>query len=214
MSSETPICNDVTDNTVMHPTCRELLRTWDRLRAEKSAPRRADITLRDLKSIAPWVCILQREPSKPAYTWRLAGSAISETWGRKLTGKHAFADWRSFDRETMVRALDAVVGMKQPAVGRFIAYSFSGSEVGFEFAAVPVVARNGSDIHVMAAISAVRDLRTGLCDPLVDFRVRQLRVLWNDDIATRPAIPHHQPTSIHVNRINSSFLRVINGGKS
>ena len=124
-------------------------------------------------------------------------------------------DWPSFDRETIVRGLDTVVGMKQPCVGRFLARSFGGREVGFEFAAVPVIASDGEEIHAMATFATFRDHRDQSGDPLVDFEIRRIRILWSDQLPGTPALTAAPACGNQdVRRINSSFLRVIDGGKA
>jgi hypothetical protein len=213
MSGTTKIINNVYDEMIMHPTSRELLRTWERIRGEEAAPLRTDITMRDLVAIIPWTCILHRDPHKMSYMYRLAGSAVCETLGRQLTGTTAFDDWSNFDRETVVRGLDTVVGMKQPCVGRFLAYSFGGREVGFELAAVPVISANGRDVHALTTISPFRDSHGIAADPLVKFQVRKIRILWSDQLPGKP-VSTPASSSDEVRRINSSFLRVIEGGKA
>lgn len=213
MSGTNQIFNNVSDNTVMHPTSRKLLRTWERIRGEEAAPLRTDITMRDLVAIVPWTCILARDPHKMSYMYRLAGSALCETIGRQLTGTMAFDDWSNFDRETIVRGLDTVVGMKQPCVGRFLAHSFRGREVGFELVAVPVISANGRDVHALTTIAPFRDARGVTPDPLVEFKVRKIRVLWSDQLPGKPVCTPAS-SSDEVRRINSSFLRVIEGGKA
>jgi len=213
MSGTNQIFNNATDDIVMHPTSRKLLRAWERIRGEEAAPPRTDITMRDLEGIIPWTCILARDLHKMSYVYRLAGSAVCDTMGRQLTGTTAFDDWSNFDGETIVRGLDTVVGMKQPCVGRFLAYSFSGREVGFELIAVPVISANGRDIHALTTIAPFRDARGVDPDPLVKFQVRKIRILWNDLLPGEP-VSTPASSSDEVRRINTSFLRVIDGGKA
>jgi hypothetical protein len=51
-------------------------------------------------------------------------------------------------------------------------------------------------------------------DPLVDFEIRRIRILWSDHLPGTPAAVATPYSSQDVHRINSSFLRVIDGGKS
>lgn len=213
MSGTSQFFNDDPDDTVMHPTSRELFRTWERIRGEEAAPLRSDVTMRELIAIVPWVSILHRDLHKMSYVYRLAGSAVCETMGRQLTGTTAFNDWPNFDRETIIRGLDTVVGMKQPCVGRFLAHSFGGREVGFELAAVPIMAADGADVHALVTIAPFRDARGIVTDPLVGFQVRKIRILWSDQLPGKP-ISRPISSSDEVRRINSSFLRVIDGGKA
>jgi len=213
MSGTNQFFNDDPDYTVMHPTSRELFRTWERIRGEEAAPLRSDVSMRELIAIVPWVSILHRDLYKMSYVYRLAGSAVCETMGRQLTGTTAFDDWPSFDRETIIRGLDTVVGMKQPCVGRFLAHSFGGREVGFELAAVPIMSANGEDVHALVTIAPFRDAHGIVEDPLVGFKVRKIRILWSDQLPGKP-ISRPISCSDEVRRINSSFLRVIDGGKA
>jgi hypothetical protein len=213
MSGNTDIFNKHPDELAMHPTSRQLLRTWERIRAERDAPMRSEMTIRDLAAIVPWTCVLNRDVHNMSYQFRLAGSAVCDVWGRQLTGTEAFSDWSTFDRETMVRALDTVVGMKQPCVGRFLAHSYGGREIGFEFAAVPVISANGTHIHALATFAPFKRFGVTNADPLVEFQVRRIRILWSDQIPGQPAsVP--ASSSADVRRLNTSFLRVIDGGKS
>lgn len=213
MSGNTDTFNKAQDNGVIHPTSRELFRAWERTRGAKSAPMRSQMTMSELTGIVPWVCILHRDPNRMSYVFRLAGSAVCDIWGRQLTNTVAFQDWPGFDRETIVRALDTVVGMKQPCVARFVAHSFGGREVGFEFTAVPVLAANGSDVHAMVTIAPFRDRRGREADPLVDFQIRKIRILWSDELPGEP-VRSNTFSNDDVKRMNTSFLRVIDGGKS
>ncbi|MGB7205712.1 MAG: PAS domain-containing protein [Anderseniella sp.] len=212
MSGNTNTFNTDPDNGVIHPTSRQLFRTWERLRGENSAPLRSQMTISELSAIIPWVCILHRDLDRMSYVFRLAGSAVCDIWGRPLTQSVAFQDWSSFDRETIVRALDTVVGMKQPCVARFVAYSFGGREVGFELLAVPVLAANGKDVHAMLTIAPFRDRRGLEADPLVDFQIRKIKVLWTDELPGEP-VRTKAFSNDDVKRMNTSFLRVIDGGK-
>lgn len=213
MSGNTSIFNTQADDTVMHPTNRELLRSWERIRGARNAPLRSEMTMRALSSIVPWTCVLSRDPHKMSYMFRLAGSAVCDIWGKQLTGTVAFADWPTFDRETMLRALDTVVGMKQPCVGRFLAHSFGGNEIGFEFTAVPVISANGTTVHALMTFAPFKRKNALQADPLVDFKVRRIRILWSDQIPGQPVtVP--ASSSADAERFNTSFLRVIDGGKS
>ena len=66
MASKTNIFNNGPDESAMHPAGRTLLRTWERVRGEQSAPNRTDLTMRDLANILPWVCVLHRDPEQCA----------------------------------------------------------------------------------------------------------------------------------------------------
>jgi hypothetical protein len=216
MASNTHIFNNGPEEAAMHPVSRTLLRKWERIRGERNAPLRTDMSIRELSDIVPWVSTLARDTDNLAYTWRLAGTGICETWGRPLTGRPAFADWPTFDRDTIVRGLDTVVGMKQPCVGRFLARSFGGREVGFEFAAVPVVAEQADTevVQALTTFATFRDRRDLSGDPLVDFEIRRIRILWSDQLPGTPAAVAAAYSSNDVRRINTSFLRVIDGGKA
>jgi hypothetical protein len=212
MSGTTNDIDTGPDDAAMHPTSRKLLRTWERIRGERNAPDKSDMSMRELREILPWTCILHRDPVRFSYTFRLAGTAVCDIWGRQLTGSTAFHDWPNFDRETIVRGLDTVAGMKQPCVARFLAHSFGGREVGFELTAVPVMSADGTEVHALATIAPFRDRRGIQADPLVEFEIRCIRILWSDQL------PGSAPAAVvssndDIRRLNTNFLRVIEGGK-
>lgn len=213
MSGTINFYNDDADDTILHPTSRKLLNTWERIRGEHTTPSRSAISMRDLAPILPCTCILQRDPRNMSYVYRLAGSAVCKMTGRQLTGTTAFHDGSDFDRETIVRTLDTVIKMKRPCISHFVAQSFSGRELSLEFAAVPVVSADGMDIQVLATMAPFMDVCALPSDPLVQFHVRMTRILWGDQQPGKPV-----STTLCGNddnrRINSGFLRVIEGGKA
>jgi len=213
MSGTTQIYNDVADDATLHPTSRKLFNTWERIRGDRTAPSRSAISMRDLSAILPSTCILQRDPHHMSYVYRLAGSAACKMAGRQLTGTTAFDDGSDFDRETIVRTLDTVVAMKRPCIAHFVAQSFSGREISFEFAAVPVISADEEEVQILATMAPFLDARALNADPLVQFHVRMTRILRGTRLPGKP-VSIALGDSEDNRRIKSGFLRVIEGGKT
>ncbi len=213
MSGTTQFYNDVADDAILHPTSRKLFNTWECIRGENPAPSRSAISMRDLAAILPWTCILQRDPQNMSYVYRLAGSAACKMTGRQLTGTTAFNDGSDTDRETIVRSLDTVVAKKRPCIAHFVAQSFSGRELSFEFAAVPVISADDTDVQVLATMAPFLDARGLSADPLVQFHVRMTRILWGNQLPGKPVSTAHCCNDDN-RGIQTGFLRVIEGGKT
>jgi hypothetical protein len=86
---------------------------WSRLRSGREVPDQADIDPRALKRMLSHVFILDaRDCARPSY--RLAGTALCERFGRELRDTSFFAHWESEAREPLVRVLARSLRTSQP----------------------------------------------------------------------------------------------------
>jgi len=191
---------------VMHPGSRQLFCYWERIRGEASAPPRSRIDLKEITRIVPWLALMEPAPGNQSYLWRLAGTGICRLWGRELTGRDVLEDWRPNGRNSLMKALDGVVGAHQPFVARFSAGSLDGDEVGIEVLALPVFKDTRRQPYVLASLMPFREPQWSGESPLVSFALSSLRVIWTEPLPgeeTRTLLPEGRPRG---------FLRIINGG--
>ena len=200
---------------ILHPTSRSFFRHWEAVRGERPMPARPDIDLAALAPILPWLCILERDPRRRVYTWRLAGTGVCRLWGKELTGREMLAGWDGFERETMTRLLDSVSATHQPCAARFRARSFGGEELGIEMMAVPVLACRpaGDEVQVLAALAPFRDPHWLGRDPLVSFQLARVRVLWTSAMPEADAAMFRLPALAGAAG-PAARLRVIDGGRT
>ena len=198
---------------ILHPGSRTLFRHWEMVRGEDSAPVRSELKLHQLHTILPWLCVLERHPLKQSYSWRLAGSGICRLLGTDPTGTRALAGWPQFERETVVRGLDGVVGALQPCVARIKAVSGHGEAIGFEFLALPVQADGTNTIQVAGCFMPFGEPEWFGREVLTGFELSSLRMIWTEPVpgakisALRPV--NHAPSG----RPAGPFV-LINGGLS
>ncbi len=191
---------------VMHPGSRQLFCYWERIRGEASAAPRSAIDLKDITRIVPWLALLEPAPGNHSFLWRLAGTGICRLWGRELTGREVTENWRSNNRDCLMKALTGVVTAHQPFVARFVARSLDGDEVGIEVLALPVAKDGRREPQVLACLMPFREPAWSGESPLMSFALSSLRVIWTEplpDAETRTLLPQGRPRG---------FLRVINGG--
>ena len=85
-----------TPEEILHPGSRALFRYWEALRGEMSAPPRDWLDLRKIRSLVPFLFMIERKPGRD-YVWRLAGTKVCRLWSMELTGKRWRTIWSSED---------------------------------------------------------------------------------------------------------------------
>ncbi len=196
---------------IMHPTSRSLFRFWEGSRGELPAAKKQQLNLKKVASILPSLCILERNPLKQTYKWRLAGTAINKLWGHEVTGQELFTNWQDFERQTIANGLDMVIATMQPCVVRFKATNTLGGEIGIEFLALPIQDEKSGAIQILGAVVPFRAPDWLGTTKLIQFEISTIRKIWTDSLPSK----HQQTTPADYKRSQnntSPFLKVINGG--
>jgi hypothetical protein len=167
---------------ILHPLSRALFRYWEKVRGERSAPDRRDIDLKEIREIVRWLCILEREPVRQCYRWRLAGTGICRIFGRELTGDSVFRQWDRFEQQMLSGMLDQVIGTLQPSVSRIRAVTLSGEQLGLELIALPMLPERGMVPHIFGALIPFREPDWLGADPLTSFSLSAVKVIWTEPI--------------------------------
>lgn len=197
---------------IMHPSSRKLFRFWESARGENAAPIKQELELKKIAQILPNLCILERERHKPAYIWRLAGTATCNLWGTQLTGSSFSDGWADHEQQSLASALDMLLVTSQPFVARFRAVSQQGSEIGIEMIAFPIQDKNSGCIQVLCLVVPFHTPDWLGSDQLNHFELSTLRNFKIDEIPGNTT----QTTKIgSFPKIGKKlpFLRVIDGGK-
>jgi len=210
-TSETTGTTSIPDE-ILHPGSRGLFRYWEALRGEASAPVRQQIDLKQIRHIVPWLALMERAPDSQVYTWRLAGTGVCTIWGREITGREVFDRWGAFERESIARALDAVVGQHQPSVARLKGRNRAGETIGFELLALPVIAADGATTQVFASVVPFRQPEwLGLME-LTEFELCSLRSIWTEPVPGRAVAGATRQLAASP-RLRNAMFRVIPGGR-
>ena len=190
---------------ILHPGSRSLFGYWNRLRADRRAPRRQEIDLRPIAAILPSVGIIERRTGARRHCWRLAGTGIARLWGDGLTGTAVAADWPDVYHRALVRALDGVCDQSQPFVARLKAVSANGDAVGIELLAVPVEAGEAS-VQTLCTVSVFREPCWLGRVPLVAVELSALTAIWLGPL------PDEIPPG-HGRLASATRFRLIQGGR-
>lgn len=198
---------------LLHPGSRAVLRYWELIRGERSVPTRSDLDLRKIANIVPWLCILERNPVRQAYRWRLAGTGICLLWGRDLTGGEFLDEWRAAERPLFGGVLDRVIATLQPCVARSQAISLDGSAVKIEMLGVPIRSSASNQVQILGAILPLEDPRWLGHVPVHSLVLESASLIWTEPIPGAPAGLLSSPRTAPGEPANAAFT-VIQGGKS
>jgi len=210
IESETPI--PVPTLPDLHPGSRALFRHWEAIRGERSVPSRSDLDLRRITDIVPWLFILERNPVRQAYRWRLAGTGIGLLWGRELTGGEFLDEWRAHERPGFGAILDRVVAELQPCIARAHAMSIDGDWVKLELLGVPIRTTASNQVQILGTVLPLENPKWLGHVPLDSLSLQNTKLIWTEPIPGAPPglLPASPPSSLEP--ANTPFT-VIQGGK-
>ncbi len=197
---------------LLHPGSRALFRHWETIRGERSVPCRSDLDLRKITDIVPWLCILERNPVRQAYRWRLAGTGIGLLWGHEPTGGEFLEEWREHERPGFGAILDRVVAALQPCIARAQAMSIDGDWVRLEMLGVPIRSSASNQVQILGAILPLENPKWLGHVPLDSLSLQSAKLIWTEPIPGAPAglLPASRPLPPEP---GSTAFTVIQGGK-
>lgn len=198
-----------TPEEILHPGSRALFRYWEAVRGEMSAPPRDWLDLQKIRSLVPFLFMIERTPTR-GFAWRLAGTKVCELWGMELTGMPAMAQGERFERETVTRLLDGVIDDHQPFVLRFRLSSAKGMTVAAEFVGAPLRARNNAATYVFGVIMPFREANWPRHDSVTTFELSAARTIWTEPV---PGVADAEPHRMHRANLPQAF-QIINGGRA
>ena len=76
------------NNDPNDPLLAELLTYWERKRADRPMPRRADLDPAEIPSLLPHLRLTEVVEGGKRFRYRLVGTAIVEAYGNEHTGRH------------------------------------------------------------------------------------------------------------------------------
>lgn len=138
----------------VHPNSRMLLRAFDQMRGERTAPRREDLDLKQMRRLVPSLFIAEQAASSGDFRWRLAGTSVSALFGREVTGSSVSGGWNRQDSERIRRVLSGVCGTHRPDLLRMRFMTDRGQWILAQMAAVPLMAADGLTTQVLGGLFA------------------------------------------------------------
>jgi hypothetical protein len=141
----------------VHPNSSMLFRAFEKMRGERSAPRREDLDLKQIRKLVPGLFIAEHCASSGDFRWRLAGTAVSALMGHEVTGSLVAEGWDGFDGNTIRRFLAGVSGTHQPGLLRMRFMTDRGQWIMAEMFAVPLMAADGLSTQVLGGLFTFPD---------------------------------------------------------
>jgi len=159
-----------------------LLRIWQGLKGEHTAAFRGDLDLRQLPRLVQWLFIA--EPGREGgFTWRLAGTGITQFLGHEVTGSDLLAGWDRFERGVIGRSLAAVAQRHDCALLRLRYLSDRGEAAEAEMLALPMLARDRESTHVLGGLFPKTDTPLRPYQRLAPSQIGTARLLGEDDLS-------------------------------
>ncbi|MEM9046311.1 MAG: PAS domain-containing protein [Pseudomonadota bacterium] len=177
---------------MLHTQTRALFSYWDRLRAGRTLPFRAEIDPRDMDCDARNLFILE-SVGEGNVRFRLAGSAIADSFGMDLRGMSIRSIMSGRSRESIVALIDEVLA--EPGVGYARLVEDTETGTSWEILLLPLKSDFGAVDRVIGALNPISGApsKAGVTVGMLKFQI--------DEMSIRPVNhPVPQP-SLHESRI-------------
>ncbi len=165
-----------------HSHTRKLYDYWDSLRLSRSAPLRSELDPRSIKPLLTNMFILQRV-SDVAYTYRLAGTAMCQQFGRELRDENFLDIWRANEAASIKSLFQSITDDKTAAVvGVTVTYDDE-TEASMEYLFLPVRLDSTREIRIIGCCSVLDTAEYKPGRTIARHEVASLRLLWPDNVS-------------------------------
>ncbi len=188
-----------------HPSVRALHAYWDRLRAGRAAPERAEIEPSQIGRLLGDVFLLENSEN-PRYAVRLAGTRLCALIGHELRGRSFGAFFAADDRPTLFGLLEGVADGQMPAVASLTGETDDDRSLDLEMILLPLRHRGKTHARMLGGIVPLDvPYWTGTA-PIARLRIKSLRMLVSEDADGADFTGLRRP--------GAARLRVVQGGLS
>lgn len=196
---------DQSSGQILHPGSRKLFRYWEALRAERPCPERSEINLRNIADIMPNLVILEKNPTKNLWIYRLAGSELCELMQANQTGQDGLSGWDNFERDIISKSWAVSQDRKQPCLVR-MRFCFEQLETqAAEQLLLPVYDAKSNQVQLFGGVFVFPNQTHVAATKFVRRELISARMIWTE----------HQAGDALMNQIGQKaapLLRVIQGG--
>ena len=188
-----------------HPSARALHAYWDRLRAGRAAPERAEIDPADIGRLLGDIFLLENSEN-PRHAVRLAGTRLCALIGHEMRGRGLGAFFAADDRATLFGLMEAVADGQIPAIVSLAGETDDNRSVDLEMLLLPLRHRGRTHARMLGSIVPLDvPYWTGTA-PLARLRIKTLRMLHSAERGTGDFTGLRQGASAR--------FRVVQGGLS
>lgn len=203
-----------------HKTTQVLYAYWNQLRGSRMAPRRFEIEPGGIGEILPDTFILERHDAG-TFPYRLAGTRLTERFGREFRGQNFFDDWSAGDAASLRARLNTTSVQGGAALFLIEAESASRKAATLEMIVLPLIHMQAYADRFLGAVSVLDSPSWLANEPITACRLLADEVIWPDgrphavlEVTDRqaPFVPHVRRARI-VRQDHRQF-RVFDGGLS
>lgn len=173
------------DGSELEPGNRMLLEHWEAFRDGRTAPRRGDLDLRQMRRLLPGVFIAEKD-HYDGYIWRLAGTGICHLFRREMTGRDFLEGWMSFERGVITRFLTGVAEDHRQVSFRLQLHTDRGQKIDVEMLALPLIGACGTT-QVLGGFSPLEDSQLKIYGGISDMELASARFLSGQEAARDPS---------------------------
>lgn len=189
-----------------HPSARALHAYWDRLRAGRAAPERAELDPGQIGRLLGDVFLLENSEN-PRYAVRLAGTRLCALIGHEMRGRSFGAFFAADDRPTLFGLLEGVADGQIPAVSGLVGETDDDRSLDLEMILLPLRHRGKTHARMLGAIVPLDVPYWTGTTPLARLRIRTLRMV------VRPG-EDASGDFTGLRRPGPARLRLVQGGRS
>ena len=160
---------------------------WREARGRFAVPRRDAIEPRGLKSVLPWVFILDHVDLELT-VFRLAGTGVCDFYGRELRGENFLSQWTGDCRRTVRSLIQNVVMMPTPSTFEFTAEGANGRLLSGDIMLLPMESADGELQQVLGGWFPAVTHDPLLEKPIMRQRMMNIRLLELPDGTELPPI--------------------------
>ncbi|HVZ51228.1 MAG TPA: PAS domain-containing protein [Pseudolabrys sp.] len=136
---------------MQHPATRALFEYWNKLRANRPAPERAEIDPAAIRSVLGDTFILAADFAD-ALRFRLAGTRICTLFCREIKGEAFAALWSERSRAAVEDMIAAVLHESEAAVGELTGRTADAAEIALELLVLPLAPLGDARIRALGAL--------------------------------------------------------------
>ncbi|MEM1275914.1 MAG: PAS domain-containing protein [Pseudomonadota bacterium] len=160
---------------MLHTQTRALFSYWDRLRAGRPLPFRAEIDPRDMECDARNLFILE-SVGEGNIRFRLAGSAIADAFGMDLRGMSIRSIMSGRSRESIAALIDEVLA--EPGVGYARLVEDTDSATSWEILLLPLKSDFGAVDRIIGALNPISGTpsKAGVTVGMLKFQIDEMSI--------------------------------------
>ncbi len=168
---------------------------WSRLRNGQSAPDQADIDPRSLKSLLPFVFLLDARTSEGP-VFRLAGTSLCQRYGGELRGRNFLAHWDPSSRARIAELLPQALAECVPVCLTSVGATEGCRMVEIETVLLPITFGSNVSERFLGVAQVLTDV-AALSGCYISFERLVAASLIHEGQTPLPLDPLHKPDGSH-----------------